>query len=103
MSEIDPIDLQDEDARTAAAQAAAAQEARWEIEDLIWLMGIKRGRRIVWRLLSHAGVYRSSFTPDASVTAFNEGQRNIGLRLLAQLMAHCSSDYALMAQERTDV
>lgn len=103
MSEFDPTDLSAEDARTGAAQAASEQALRWEVEDLVWLMGIKRGRRIVWRQLSHAGVYRSSFTPDASVTAFNEGQRNIGLRLLAQLMTHCSSDYALMVQERTDV
>lgn len=103
MSDFDPTDLSAEDARNGAAQAATEQALRWEVEDLIWLMGIKRGRRIVWRQLSHAGVYQSSFNTDTSVMAFNEGQRNVGLRLLAQLMEHCSSDYALMVQERNNV
>lgn len=101
MSEYDPTDLTSEDLRTAAADAAVEQELRWEVEDLTWLMGIKRGRRIVWRLLSHAGVFRQSFDPsNATVTAFQEGQRSMGLRLLAQLMAHCPTGYAQMVEER---
>lgn len=99
----DPTDLQQEDARREQAQADAAREARWEIEDLAWLMRSKRGRRFVWRLLTHAGVYRLSFNSDAAVTAFNEGQRNLGLRYTAQLLEHCGEDYALMVQERTNV
>jgi hypothetical protein len=94
-------DIEAEEARELEAQAASKQEAGYEIADLAWLMGNKRGRRIVWRLLSHAGLYRLSHQPgDAFATAFNEGQRNQGLRLAALLQAHCRDDYALMHQER---
>jgi hypothetical protein len=103
MSELDPLDFEAEQDRNAAAEADAERELRYEVSDLAWLMGSKRGRRVMHRLLSQSGVHRLSYTPgDALATAFNEGQRNIGNRLTAILMAHCGSDYALMVQERSN-
>lgn len=102
MDELDPTDLGAEQ-RQASVETDAQRELRYEIADLAWLMGNKRGRRVMHRLLSHAGVYRLSYQPgDALATAFNEGQRNMGLRLVSTLMAHCSEDYASMIQERTN-
>lgn len=103
MSEFDPTDLSSEADRLTAAQATAEQEARWEVEDLAWLMKSKPGRRVMWRLLTNAGVYRLSFNGDALQSAFNEGQRNVGLRLLALIQRHVSEGYALMVQERSNV
>lgn len=104
MSELyDPTDLTAVHERTEAQKAAQAQEQRYEVEDLKWLVASKRGRRIMWRLLASCGVYRLSYEKgDALATAFNEGQRNQGLRLTALLLEHASSDYALMVQERTN-
>ena len=70
-----------------------------EAADLKWLMGSKRGRRVVWRLLDTAGVFRLSFNTNALQMAFNEGNRNYGNRTLAQLQAVCPDLYALMAKE----
>lgn len=104
MSDFDPTDFEGEEQRQAAKQKAEAQELAWEIDDLQWLMGSKRGRRIVWRLLQNAGVNRLSYTPgDALATAFNEGQRNQGNRLQALIQAHASEAYGLMVQERSNV
>lgn len=104
MSDFDPTDIEGQEARAAEAQANAARELRYEIDDLKWLMSTKRGRRVMWRLLSHAGVNRLSYQPgDALATAFNEGQRNHGLRLTALIMGNASEDYGLMVQERTNV
>lgn len=104
MSEEHDFDPSAEEDRATGAKARAEQEARWEIEDLAWLLSSKRGRRVMWRLLTNAGVYRLSYTQgDASATAFNEGQRNLGLRLLSLIMTHCSEAYASMVQERTNV
>lgn len=103
MSEADPTDIFGDSPKATEAQASAEQELRWKGEDLAWLMKSNRGRRIVWRLLNDAGVYRSSFTGDALSMAFNEGQRNMGLRILALLMTHASENYALMVQERANV
>lgn len=101
--ELDPTDIGAATDREAAHKASADQQLRFEVNDLQWLMSNKRGRRVMWRLLDQSGAYRLSFDPNsATVTAFNEGQRNIGLRLTAILNEHCGADYALMVQERTN-
>jgi hypothetical protein len=58
-----------------------------EINDFLWALSDARGRRLIWRYLTICGVYRSSHVlgaPDA--TAFNEGERNIGLQILGDIM-----------------
>lgn len=84
-----------------AEKAQRAQlEAQSEIDDLVWLMSDKRGRRAVWRLLQRAGIWQLSFVPgDQSVTAFREGNRNQGLQLLGQLMEHCPERFSEMQKE----
>lgn len=57
------------------------------------------GRRWMWATLSACGVYATTFRPDAYVTAFNEGQRAIGLRLLADVMRVAPAEYLTMAEE----
>lgn len=79
-------------------KAKFAEEQR--LEDWRWLLGDQRGRRIVWALLEDGGVFRSSFDPERpAVTAFHEGQRNGGLRVLHQVMQADPSAYELMARE----
>lgn len=83
MSDLDaPLDLHEPHSSKAEAVLQDAQEDG----DLKWLMADPRGRRIARRLLEQGGLWRSSFTPDPQVTAFNEGVRAAGLRLLDVLM-----------------
>lgn len=69
-----------------------------ELADMKKLMAIREGRRFVWRLLDRAGVFRTSFTGN-STTFFNEGMRNIGLIVLADVMAACADQYVVMMNE----
>jgi hypothetical protein len=69
-----------------------------ELHDLRTLMGTVEGRRFIWRLLDRAGVFRTSFTGN-STTFFNEGMRNIGLIVLADITEACSDNYLLMMKE----
>lgn len=71
------------------------------IADFMWMMNDARGRRIVWRQLADAGVFRSSFSPDAMQMAFNEGRRDGGLKLLAQIDSLCPEHYSTMMKENT--
>lgn len=96
----DPFDLEAQEEEQAARQERLAQELRDEIGDLKWLMSQKRGRRVVHRLLAHAGMYRTSISESATQTAFNEGQRNTGLRLLTLLISDCPEDYLAMLKEK---
>lgn len=43
------------------------------------------GRMWMWDLLTLCGIFHSSFSIDALRCAFNEGRRDIGLRLLADI------------------
>lgn len=96
----DPTDFYSiEDARQAASERARL-ELEMEVGDLKWLMSNKRGRRFVYRLLERAGVWRLSFNTNALTMAFNEGTRNEGLRLLAQITEHCPDRNAEMLQEQ---
>ena len=74
--------------------------------DLKWLMGNKRGRRVVWRALERARVFHLSFSTEPLVMAFHEGAKSEGLRTLALIHAHCPELYPQMvkenASERTD-
>ena len=92
------MDAQNETSHNAKAERRARQEA----EDLRWLLSGPRGRRIVYRQLETAGVFRLSFNTNAMAMAFNEGQRNAGLQTLAQVMAALPEAYALMVKENTD-
>ena len=68
-------------------------------EDVRWLMGEQRGRRFVWYLLAKAGLFRSSLASTAELTAFNEGRRDLGLAVLADLMRLCPEEYGRMQAE----
>lgn len=97
MSAVEP----DETERAEKARRAAL-ERQTEIDELLWLMSDKRGRRFVWRLLQRTGIYQLSFVPgDASATAFKEGNRNQGLQLLSQVMQHCPDRFSEMQKEVT--
>lgn len=99
--EFDPTDA---GAREAAEQAEASRrhrETRLAAEDFKWLMSDKRGRRIVFRWLERTGVFQSSFTGDAE-TFFREGQRNVGLQLLAQVNDLTPQLYPTMLKEQRE-
>lgn len=100
MADYDPFDINARAEDDAAREARLSKDTEDEVGDWKWLMSNKRGRRIVWRLLEKAGVYRSSFNNSGSVTAFNEGQRNVGLRLLAITQQHCAEQYLTLLQEK---
>jgi hypothetical protein len=45
------------------------------------------GRAWIWSLLADAGVFKNSFIRgEPDVTAFNEGRRNFGLKVMTQVM-----------------
>lgn len=71
------------------------------VDDLKWFLSDKRGRRFMWRLLSETGLFRPSYTGN-SETFFREGERNVGLKLLNQILEHCPDKFGMMQQEHTD-
>lgn len=70
-----------------------------ELRDLLHVLRDRDGRRFVWRQLGLAGVFQTSFHPSGSVVYYNEGKRQMGLTLLADLMEADPSAYVTMAME----
>lgn len=98
--ERDPYDDRVREREKAEAEIAARLTRETEESDIRWLMSSKRGRRIVWRQLDRAGVFRLSFNTNAMQMAFAEGNRNEGLRLLSQVHALCPELYPQMVKEQ---
>ena len=102
MADYEPTDLAERDAANEERSQTNQRERQDEIGDFKWLMGQKRGRRIVRRLLDFTGINRSSFSNSGSQTFFNEGQRNVGLKLLLMINSDCTDEYVLMLKEHQD-
>ena len=102
MSNYDPLDLESQDKQRQARDLKQKLADQTENDDVKWLMGSKRGRRILWRFLDRAGVYRSSFHQNSMTMAFNEGVRNEGLRLLATINTAAPDLFATMTKEANE-
>jgi hypothetical protein len=70
-----------------------------EKEDLRFILSTRIGRRFVWRLLENSGVFSTSFSSDALLTAFKEGNRNTGLSLLTAIQDADAEKYCEMLRE----
>lgn len=90
---------EDDDEAQAAARQKSDNARRTFVEDVRWMMSSPRGRRLVWWLLAKTGINRTSFNNSGSVMAFNEGQRNIGLMLQAEVLEASPDAYMTMLQE----
>lgn len=92
-----------EPAALAAAEAKLELERqlarKLEVDDFKWLMADKRGRRIMWRLLSMTRVFHATFDESTKRQDFMEGQRNVGLHFLSEAHEHCLDAYHLMEKE----
>lgn len=102
MSTYDPLDLKAQEKALTDHSERNKLALETEQADFKWLMGNKRGRRFMWRLLERCGVYKSSFTGN-SETFFREGMRNVGLGFLAQVHEITPDQFAVMLKEQQDV
>jgi len=102
MSSYDPTDIRSQERAQADTDRRRTLAKDTEEGDLKWLMGSKRGRRIVWRQLDRAGVFHLSFNTNAMAMAFAEGNRNEGLRTLMQIHATCPELYPVMVREANE-
>lgn len=100
--ETDIFNAADPEAVTRRRRRADRSESR-RLAAFSAVMATPDGRRYLWWLLERCGVFKSSFTGDHA-TFFNEGQRNVGLAVMADIHAACPELYAVMlheAQEET--
>jgi len=75
---------------------------RWrarELGDLKKVLSFAEGRRLVWRLMDEAGVFRTAFSPSNNQAFFNLGYQNMGLMLWSDLNTVAPERYPQMQRE----
>lgn len=71
--------------------------------DLAALMSTATGRRFMWWLLDGVcGINSGSFVGDSHATAYNEGMRAVGIRVLQEVQRVAEGDYVHMLKEQLD-
>ena len=88
------------DVKTAQKQAKVADQQRKEIVNGI--MSVEPGRRWICDLLELCHIFATSFSNSSLLMSFMEGQREIGLRLLMDIMSACPDQYVTMMRERNE-
>lgn len=96
MSEVEQIGEKDE----VTSRNKRAKKAQLEQDAAISaLMQHPQTRSWMYQLLSWCGMYQSSFDRSALSMAFNEGARNVGLRVTSEIMRVCPDSYVQMIRE----
>lgn len=73
-----------------------------QAQDIRDVMATEGGRRVIYKLLERAGLYRCSFNGQSNQTIFNEGGRNQGLMLLSDVTQYAPTSYQLMLKENNN-
>lgn len=95
----DQIDISDPEA-VAATKRTVKAKAMTRREDVATVLSTPAGRRFVWAMLGKCGVFSLSYTRgDTHETAFNEGKRQVGNPIFAEIQSEHPEAYALMASE----
>lgn len=98
----DPADLEAQEDRQRVQEELDVIRSFIKNKDMEWVLSDERGRRFVWWLLEEAGVYNSSFDGTTEGTVYNEGNRNMGLKVLARIHETSPEKYLQMIKERED-
>lgn len=80
-------------------EAASRRKRERELGDMRKLLSIPEGRRFLWRLLSDAKVFAASYAGEAPSTFFNEGKRDIGIKVLQEILAAKPDAFSQMQRE----
>lgn len=80
------------------AEERRKQREQEEIADITWLMGDKRGRRFMFRLLQRGRVFSPIYVPGAEVYK-NAARHDFCLQYLSQVLTACPAALQVMQQE----
>ena len=81
------------------AEKAARQLDLQRLEFVQSMMSSAAGRAYAYDQLSRAHVFTTSFDRDPLMMAFREGERNLGLQLLTDILTACPDQFVQMQRE----
>lgn len=88
------------DPKQVRAEKKKAERRQRLLDNVVYALMEHCDTRIwLWDVLQLCNVYSSSFSHNALTTAFAEGKRAVGLKLLADIMRVAPENYATMARD----
>ena len=84
------------------AEKDAKLDETMRIDFLRAAMSTIQGRAFFHDFLEFCHLFADPFTGDALIEAYRKGERNVGLRTFADLLAHCPDYYIQMVKEAND-
>jgi len=85
-----------------AAEKAAKVVELQRREVISGIMSVGPGRKWMCELLESCHCFATSFSDIGLRMAFCEGQREVGIRLLSDIMSACPDQYITMMRERNE-
>jgi hypothetical protein len=82
-----------------AAEKAAKRLEADRVEFLQAALGTRQGRTWFYHFLADCGAFVIAPSFDPHQDYFQLGQRNVGLRIFAEIKSHCPDQYILMERE----
>lgn len=77
----------------------AKRQREQELSDMNYMLSDPRGRRFLMRYLEWCGWRKTSFTGNNSETFLLEGQRNVAIKMLDDIMESSNEGFFLMLKE----
>lgn len=84
------------------AEKASRQAELERVNFLVGAMSIPQGRQWIHTLLEDCHLFTSQFVSDPYLKYWADGERNVGLRIFADISAHCPDAYIQMIKEAND-
>jgi len=91
------LDVVASEARRAEYIVRMKRDAAQREKDFVSVLSTFEGRRLIWSLC--APIWRISYTGTRGDTDFREGERNVALRIWAELLQHCPTLAHKMQEE----
>lgn len=84
------------------AEKDALIDETMRVDFLRAAMSTLQGRAYFHDFLEFCHLFADPFSGDALIEAYRKGERNVGLRTFADLLAHCPDYYIQMVKEAND-
>jgi len=84
------------------AEKAAARIERDRIEFLTAALSTVQGRTWFYHFLEDSHLFSDPFSGDPYREAYLKGERNVGLRIFAEISQHCPNQYIQMIKEANE-
>ena len=82
-----------------AAEKSATRLANDRLQFLRAALDTREGRAWFYHFLADCHLFADPFTNDALREAYTKGERNVGLRIFADIIANCPDQYILMVKD----